>query len=194
MKQECGVEGCGRPRRSRGYCHTHYRRFINGLDMDVPIKIYGDPEPLFWQKVEKSDECWLWVGSDDGKGYGKFRIDGRAQRVHRISYEWAFGKIPDGREVDHVCRVRNCVKPSHLRLVTRSENLQNIGPSALSKSGVRGVHWNKHHRAWVANASTAGKRTHLGYFSTVEEAEAAVTAFRRENMPYSEMDKRKEIA
>lgn len=194
MTRECDAAGCNKPKRSRGYCHTHYKRLMKGLDMDTPIKTYGIPEPLFWQKVEKSDGCWLWTGSDDGKGYGKFRIAGKSYRAHRVSYEWTFGKIPDGREVDHVCRVRNCVNPSHLRLVTRAENLQNIGASALSSTGVRGVHWNKQHRAWVANVSSAGERTHLGYFSTVEEASAVVVAWRREHMPYSEMDKKKENA
>jgi Pyruvate/2-oxoacid:ferredoxin oxidoreductase delta subunit len=58
--------------------------------------------------------CWIWQGSINRKGYGP----------HRRYWERATGKkVPDGLEIDHLCRVRACVNPNHLEPVTHVENL-----------------------------------------------------------------------
>lgn len=72
--------------------------------------------------------CWLWTGSvsggdNRGDGYGRFLVDGRFVAVHRWAYEQWVGPVPDGRELDHLCRVRRCCNPAHLEPVTRRENL-----------------------------------------------------------------------
>jgi hypothetical protein len=81
----------------------------------------------FWAKIEKTDTCWLWTGIDDGRGYGKVHRWVGGQRgtfaVHRISYEWAYGPIPAGLYIDHLCRVPRCVRPDHLEAVTNAENV-----------------------------------------------------------------------
>lgn len=72
-------------------------------------------------------ECWLWVGpvhSGKRNGYGKFSCKGSTYTAHRVSYELSVGEIPDGNVVDHLCRVKACVNPSHLEVVTNWENLQ----------------------------------------------------------------------
>lgn len=68
--------------------------------------------------------CWEWQGPFTPNGYGKHRIGpGHPERVaHRIAYEHYVGPIPDGLQLDHTCRVRRCVNPSHLEPVTGSEN------------------------------------------------------------------------
>lgn len=77
----------------------------------------------FWTKVAKSEDgCWLWTASIKETGYGQFRLDGRAQYAHRIAYELCVGPIPDGLQLDHLCRVRHCVNPDHLEPVTQAEN------------------------------------------------------------------------
>lgn len=76
----------------------------------------------FWQKVIITKGCWNWTGADNGTGYGVFQWDDGQRYVHRISYEMHHGKIPEGLELDHKCRVRNCVNPDHLEPVTRKEN------------------------------------------------------------------------
>jgi hypothetical protein len=68
--------------------------------------------------------CWLWIGALDKEGYGVFGINGKQKRAHRVSYEAHIGKIPDGLCLDHKCRVRCCVNPSHLEAVTNKENIR----------------------------------------------------------------------
>lgn len=68
------------------------------------------------------DGCWLWCGSIHANGYGKFRFDGDIKYAHRVAYVLFVGVIPDGLVIDHLCRKRSCVNPSHLEPVTRGEN------------------------------------------------------------------------
>lgn len=77
----------------------------------------------FWEKVNKTDECWLWTAGTCKDGYGRFRLDGRVQQAHRVAYELLVGPIPEGLELDHVCRVTACVRPDHLEPVTHQENM-----------------------------------------------------------------------
>jgi hypothetical protein len=89
--------------------------------MELPTRITS--------KVEVTDTCWLWTGGvqpngysyttwpkKDGSGWGK-------ARVHRLYYEAFIGPIDAELEIDHLCKVRHCVNPSHLRAVTHAENL-----------------------------------------------------------------------
>lgn len=68
--------------------------------------------------------CWVWQGSDDGDGYGTVRRDRRTLKAHRFYYEQVRGPIPDGLQLDHLCRIRRCVNPAHLEPVTQAENMQ----------------------------------------------------------------------
>lgn len=86
----------------------------------------------FWSKVDKSGPggCWLWTGGVGSSGYGNF---GKPTKLaHRVSYELEIGPIPEGMQLDHLCRVRTCVNPAHLEPVTarvngeRSENFAGV--------------------------------------------------------------------
>jgi hypothetical protein len=82
-----------------------------------------DPVARFWNFVEKTDSCWLWVGGIQPKElYGNFWLDGTTVRAHRYAYELLVGPIPEGLTLDHLCRVRHCVNPAHLEPVTQAEN------------------------------------------------------------------------
>lgn len=93
-------------------------------------------EQRFWEKVQKTDTCWLWTAGQMGKGYGGFRVDAQSSiPAHRYSYLLHKGKIPVGYHIDHLCRVRKCVNPNHLEAVTPRENLlRGNGPTA-AKAG-----------------------------------------------------------
>lgn len=73
----------------------------------------------FWAKVNGGDytTCWTWTAYLDSNGYGRFNVGGRAGRMdgaHRVAYRMLVGDVPDGCELDHLCRNRACVNPWHL--------------------------------------------------------------------------------
>ena len=78
----------------------------------------------FWNKVLFTTDCWEWQASKTEKGYGQFQINYKPKRAHRISYELYNGKIPEGLQIDHLCRNTSCVNPSHLEAVTNQINHQ----------------------------------------------------------------------
>ena len=81
----------------------------------------------FWDKVEEdSGGCWVWTAGLNTHGYGQFRLgDGQCSRgSHRIAYTALVGSVAEGLQLDHLCRIRNCVNPSHLEQVTHRENLR----------------------------------------------------------------------
>lgn len=86
----------------------------------------------FWRKVDVADSgCWEWNGGLWGGGYGRFVLDGRHVQAHRWAYEALVGPIPDGLQLDHLCRNRRCVNPDHLEPVTNRENgVRGIGIAA----------------------------------------------------------------
>lgn len=77
----------------------------------------------FWEKVDKSGTCWLWLGGKGRDGYGRFALSGgRMVAAHRFAYEAVVGEIPRGLQIDHLCRVTECVNPAHMEPVTAAEN------------------------------------------------------------------------
>lgn len=72
---------------------------------------------------EPNSGCWLWFGATNPKGYGNVAVKGRTVGAHRLSYEEFVGPIPDGLDLDHLCRMPCCINPAHLEPVTRRENV-----------------------------------------------------------------------
>ena len=98
-------------------------------------QILNTPERLesFWNKILFTIDCWIWqAGTTDG--YGRFN----KKYSHRISYELYNGKIPEGLELDHLCRNRLCVNPNHLEAVTHRVNI-------LRGNGISAKHAKKTH-------------------------------------------------
>lgn len=191
----CTHPGCGRTGiKARGYCNLHYVRWARGKDMDAPAAPRGlSRAERFWSKVRKEESCWVWTGATNS-GYGVFNMGGYTRQAHRISYEWRFGDIPPGLEVDHVCHNRACVNPAHFRLADKSQNGQNrSGLSRNNQSGYRGVYWNPARRKWMGKAEVRGVHFCDAYESK-EEAAEAVSKWRAEHMPFSIKDRQMEVA
>lgn len=87
-------------------------------------------EPTRWEDLAKNFEfssgCWIWKGSMNAYGYGRYRKMSKTKltslMAHRAVYEQLVGPIPDHLELDHLCRERACVNPGHLEPVDHQEN------------------------------------------------------------------------
>ena len=79
-------------------------------------------EERFWDKVEKTSDCWLWKGKKERNGYGRFKCKGKMQNAHRLSWLLSGKTIPDKYVIRHKCRNKHCVNPDHLETGTNAEN------------------------------------------------------------------------
>lgn len=79
----------------------------------------------FWDKVLKTDTCWVWIGKLSDQGYGILTdYETKQYRAHLLAWTWENGPVPDGLELDHLCRNRACVRVSHLEAVTHKTNME----------------------------------------------------------------------
>lgn len=83
--------------------------------------------------VQREGDCWIWTGKRLPAGYGRMSYGGKWNLAHRMSYTHLVGPIPEGLDLDHLCRNRACVNPAHLEPVTRSVNLRRgVGGPAIN--------------------------------------------------------------
>ena len=102
-----------------GLCERHYRRFLKTGTTAAPARI--DDLTRF---AVQPDGCWLWAGAVWPNGYGKTaRVIHGTRIAHRVIYMASGREIPDGLDLDHLCRVRQCVNPDHLEPVSRAVNI-----------------------------------------------------------------------
>jgi hypothetical protein len=83
--------------------------------------------------------CWIWILSKDSKGYAQMwdKNYQKLRRGHRVFYEQAFG--PTEFQLDHLCRVRDCVNPDHLEPVTNAVNTQRGARAKLDPSVIESI-------------------------------------------------------
>jgi hypothetical protein len=128
---ECG---CGEPaplaRQSNtklGYVLGEPKRFIRGHQRRS--------NPLLYVEEDRGYEtpCWIWQRSTNSGGYGQVQIDGKKHPAHCWMYERVKGPIPIGLQLDHLCRVRECINPDHVEPVTQRTNvLRGESPRAVA--------------------------------------------------------------
>ncbi len=105
-------------------------------------------EERFWEKVEFTDDCWIWQAAA-ANGYGVFTMAknevGRKMscRAHRVAYQLMREAIPSGLVIDHLCRTKLCVHPWHLEAVTDKTNLMRGAGSPARNA--RKTHCKRHH-------------------------------------------------
>jgi hypothetical protein len=91
----------------------------------------------FWDKVDKSGECWIWKGTKFRTGYGMFRFEGKVGSSHRASWKLSHGDIMEGMCVLHTCDNKLCVNPQHLWLGSQQDNIDDMWRKGRWKTGGR---------------------------------------------------------
>lgn len=128
-------------------------------------------EERLWRRVGvASSGCWEWTGVLGGGGYGRIRVNGASAPVHRVAYELIVGAIPDGLQLDHLCRNRSCVNPAHLEPVTpRVNTLRGLSRQAINAMK---THCSRNHPLSGDNLLVRGpNRTHPNGHRVCRECE-----------------------
>lgn len=98
-------------------------------------------ERVFARCVRGPNDCIVYTGALSVGGYGKIRVDGKHKYAHRVVYEELVGPIPEGLQIDHLCRVRACCNHLHLEAVTQRENImRGVGPTAVNATKTHCAH------------------------------------------------------
>jgi len=132
-------------------------------------------------KIEENEVgCWLWTGSLMNEGYGRLTWKSpttgkRTNLAHRVSYEIFNEPIPAGKELDHLCRVRRCINPTHLEPVTHRENMMR-SPIAIAASNAAKTHCPQGHEYSFENTSIYRRP---GY--TMRSCKTCMATYARQN-------------
>lgn len=91
--------------------------------------------------VVSDDGCWLWRGPVQTTGYARIYIPETRTQVHAHRYAWqrANGPVPEGMQLDHLCRIRHCVNPQHMEAVTQAENVRRGAGTKLTAEGAERI-------------------------------------------------------
>jgi hypothetical protein len=190
----CSIEGCERRAVGRGWCSMHWQRWQRH---GTPYMSKQTVLERFWSKVQEGgpDDCWPWIGTASTTGYGSFYLHampgagpGTYVIAHRFMYELTYGPIPKGLDIDHICRVRKCVNPAHLRVVTRKQNCEHRSRVGRGVSGIRGVHWSTSQQKWHVSVMHYGRAFKGGWFRDLAEAEQAAIALRNRLFTHNDTD------
>ena len=135
----CRIINCKKRHEAHGLCHFHYQRSKNNIPLKAKPFNKKSKERRFWKYVKKTKTCWLWVGCENGYGYGVIGtgIKGKNIGAHRLSWQIHNGEIPKGLWVLHKCDNPPCVNPKHLFLGDNKINCMDLKQKGRNLFGER---------------------------------------------------------
>ena len=136
-KRFCSVKECDDAYYAKGFCEKHYARVRKGQNPSRKTMYEKHGLQRFWEKVDKTGDCWIWTGGNNAQGYGHWHDGTRHVGVHRYSYELTNGPIPKGFWVCHRCDNPACLKPAHLFLGKPKDNARDMVKKGRSLKGRR---------------------------------------------------------
>ena len=154
---------------------VEFDHFNSALSYDPKTGIF------IWRYRESKPATWNGqfpgkvAGNFNQRGYRQIRLDNRLFMAHRLAWVLMTGENP-ATEIDHINGVKDDNRWSNLRAATGKENSQNRRVRKDSKSGLKGVSWNKKSRKWLATISVEGQTKYLGFHNTPEDAHQAYVA------------------
>lgn len=186
----CSIDGCDTDTIfARGWCRVHWNQWRRYGDPLIKLRDPDNPGARFWPRVDKTGTCWNWTGQIIG-GYGRFWVREKNWLAHRFVFVLIGQDLPSDMEVDHRCHNKRCVNPDHLRLTTHKENRENHnGPTRISRSGIRGVHWQRNEQRWRVTVTHNDIRHHGGTFTDLKKAEQAAIALRNRLHTHNDRDR-----
>jgi hypothetical protein len=133
-RPDCSIDGCTNKAATAGMCNSHYLRQRRHGD---PLagranQLTGSLADRLWPRIQvgSADECWPWTAALNASGYGVISKGAtgsgpvRNALAYRAAWELTNGPVPDGLELDHLCRNPVCCNPAHLEPVTHEENMR----------------------------------------------------------------------
>ena len=173
----CSVEGCKKRFYAHGFCRRHYDSVRRHGDAEP--RRYDDPNEAFSARTEQQDDCLVWTGYRNTRGYGRLRANGKLVYAHRYAWERDNGPVPAGMMVDHICHNPSCVEVTHLRLASQAENMRNLsGARSDSRMGVRNVRKLPNGNYHIQICKDGTKRS-FGTYATLEEAKSVAERERK---------------
>lgn len=123
--RKCEVPNCENKHLAKGLCRAHYLRMYKKGNLEL-TNLHGFTvfERVIKKSVQDDNGCLIFGGCKTHQGYGHIKSGKTMKMAHRVTFEHHNGPVPEGMELDHLCRNRACVNHEHLEIVTHKENVQ----------------------------------------------------------------------
>jgi hypothetical protein len=149
---------------------------IEAEELRSILKYVPETGEFFWSKhlFRSNAQAGDKAGCLHGGGYIAIQIKRRRYYAHRLAWLYMYGEWPSS-EIDHINRIKNDNRIENLRVVTRSENMKNVGLRKLNTSGYNNVSFSKTKNKFRAYTRVSEKYKHIGYYDTAYEAYLATS-------------------